>query len=69
MATGVGSIQWHDHQVSGGGSDLLLTTRADVALARLERMDQTDLDLVGQRGISAHSSITAMTAKAAATMT
>jgi hypothetical protein len=70
VTTEVRGIHGHHDQMTCAGPDLLLTARAEVGLAGLERVDQkTDVDLVVQRGISAHSRITAMTARAAATMT
>jgi hypothetical protein len=55
--------------MTGAGTDLLQTARAQVGLARLEGVNEPDLERPAQRGISAHNRITAMTAKAAATMT
>jgi hypothetical protein len=59
----------YHHEMAGAGCDLLKATRTDVGLVGLERVDQADLDRPVQRGIRAHSRITAITTKAATKIT
>jgi hypothetical protein len=63
------SLGRHDDDVSGARRDLLLATRADVGLDRLERLNPADLRRTDQRGINAHRSIPATIAAASATIT
>ncbi len=59
----------NDHQVAQPRWDLLHASRAQVGLDGLEGMEVADLEWAAQRGINAHSSIIAMAASAAPTIT
>jgi hypothetical protein len=65
----IGRVGRHDHEMAGARPDLLEAPRAQVGLLGLKGMDQADLQRPAQRGINAHSRITAITTKAAMTMT
>jgi hypothetical protein len=65
----VGGIQRHHHHMTDAGTYLLQAAGAQVGLARLEGVNEPDLERPAQRGIRAHSRMTAITAKATATMT
>jgi hypothetical protein len=69
VAPEIGRIGGNDHEMPSPGPDLLHAAGAQVGLVGLERVDQTDLDGSAQRGINAHSRITAITRKAAITIT
>jgi hypothetical protein len=59
----------HHHEMPGPWCDLLKASRTEVGFVSLKRMDQADLDGPVQRGIRAHSRITAITTKAAIKIT
>ena len=65
VAAEVGRIDRHDDDVARAWRDVLVTTRAAVALDRLVGLDPPDLYL----GISAHASRSVTTMNAAATKT
>jgi hypothetical protein len=71
MASEIGRFPWDHHQVAGPRSDVVVATGAQVGLGRLERLDPPNLD-VGvepRHPKSAHASSTAITTKAATTIT
>jgi hypothetical protein len=41
-----GNLERHDHEVGNADRDLLVTSRTQIRLARLKRMDQRDLEVV-----------------------
>jgi hypothetical protein len=63
MASQVGRVRGHDHEMTGARFDPLVATRAAVALHRLVGLDPAD----GYLGIRAHARTSAITTKAAAT--
>jgi hypothetical protein len=69
VAPEIGLVGGNDHEMPGPRPDFLHAARAQVGLVGLERVDQTDLDGSAQRGIKAQSRITAITTKAAITIT
>ncbi len=64
VAAEVGRVHGDDDQVADPDADLLVAARAAVGLAGLVRLDPAELYL----GIAAHSSATAITARAASTI-
>jgi hypothetical protein len=69
VAPKIWGVGRHDHQMPGARPDFLQAAGTQVGLDGLKRMDQADLDGPVQRGISAQSRITAITANAMITMT
>jgi hypothetical protein len=63
-------VERHHHEVRETDRDLLAAPRAEVGLARLKGMDESNLEVVVVRyPRSAHSSSRMQTTKAAATST
>ena len=67
----LGHVERHDDEVSDAHADLLLTTRAEVRLARLEGVDERDFEIfpVAAYPSSAHSTRRITTTNAEATST
>ena len=67
----VGRVERHDDEVGGADGDLLLAPRAQVRLARLERVHERDFEVLLVALVAyprnAHSSSRITTMKAAAT--
>jgi hypothetical protein len=64
----VGGVDGDNDYMAGAAADLLRTARAHVRLRGLKGVNAADLDGSAQRGINAHRSRAAMTAKAATTI-
>jgi hypothetical protein len=69
MTAQVGFVKGHHDEMADADGDVLIAAGAQVRLGRLVRVDPADLDVLAQRGISAHNKQTATTRKAAATYT
>jgi hypothetical protein len=69
VAAEIWRIERHHDHMAGAGPDLLQAAGAEVGLSGLEGVNEPHLEGPAHRGIRAHSRMTAMTAKAAATMT
>lgn len=66
MAPVLGHLEGHHDEVSDAHADLLQAARAQVGLARLERVDERNLEVVLVRHpISAHNTSTRHTTTAA----
>jgi hypothetical protein len=68
VAPVLGDLERHDDEVGEADGDLLVAARAEIGLARLEGMDERNLEVVVVRyPRRAHSRSKTHTAKAAAT--
>jgi hypothetical protein len=69
VAPVVGHVEGHHHEVTEAHGDFLEAARAHVGLARLEGVDEGNLEVVvvAYRGIAAHNTNRTTTRTAAAT--